>query len=41
MGLGWMKDIALLQGLDQFISEGTSDKILENVLAGIARGGSE
>ena len=36
MGLGWTKDFALLEGLDQFISEGTADKILENVLNSIA-----
>lgn len=35
MGLAWTKDIALLQGLDQFITEGTADKILENVLDSI------
>lgn len=36
MGLGWAKDFALLQGLDQFITDGTADKILENVLDNIA-----
>jgi AcrR family transcriptional regulator len=36
MGLGWTKDFALLEGLDQFITEGTADKILENVLERIA-----
>ena len=36
MGLGWTKDFALLEGLDQFISEGTADQILENVLDRIA-----
>jgi AcrR family transcriptional regulator len=32
MGLGWTKDLAVLQGLDQFITDGTADEILENVL---------
>jgi AcrR family transcriptional regulator len=36
MGLGWTKDFALLEGLDQFIMDGTADKILENVLERIA-----
>ncbi len=36
MGLGWAKDFALLQGLDQFITDGTADKILENILETIA-----
>ncbi len=36
MGLGWTKDFALLQGLDQFIAEGTADQILGNVLDRIA-----
>ena len=36
MGLDWTKDLALLEGLDQFITEGTADKILENVLERIA-----
>lgn len=36
MGLGWTKDFAMLQGLDQFIVEGTADEILENVLDRIA-----
>ena len=36
MGLGWTKDFALLEGLDQFITDGTADKILENVLERIA-----
>ena len=36
MGLGWTKDFALLEGLDQFITEGTADQILENVLERIA-----
>ncbi len=38
MGLGWTKDFALLEGLDQFISDGTADRILENVLERIAVG---
>jgi AcrR family transcriptional regulator len=36
MGLGWTKDFALLQGLDQFITDGTADSILDNVLDRIA-----
>jgi AcrR family transcriptional regulator len=36
MGLGWTKDFALLEGLDQFISDGTADRILDNVLERIA-----
>jgi AcrR family transcriptional regulator len=32
MGLGWTKDFALLEGLDEFITDGTADKILESVL---------
>lgn len=36
MGLGWTKDLALLQGLHQFITDGTADAILENVLDRIA-----
>jgi AcrR family transcriptional regulator len=36
MSLGWAKDFALLQGLDQFIVDGTADQILENVLERIA-----
>jgi AcrR family transcriptional regulator len=38
MGLGWTKDFALLEGLDQFITDGTANKILENVLDRIAVG---
>ncbi len=36
MGLGWTKDFARLEGLDSFITEGTADKILENILTLIA-----
>ena len=36
MGLSWTKDFALLEGLEQFITDGTADKILENVLERIA-----
>ena len=36
MGLGWTKDFALLQGLDEFIAEGTADRILDDVLDRIA-----
>ena len=36
MGLDWAKDLALLEGLDEFITEGTADRILENVLERIA-----
>jgi AcrR family transcriptional regulator len=36
MGLGWAKDFALLQGLGQFVTEGTADRILRNILNGIA-----
>lgn len=36
MGLGWAKDLALLQGLGQFITEGTAGRILDNVLEHIA-----
>lgn len=36
MGLGWTKDVALLQGLDHFIADGTADKILDSVLDRIA-----
>jgi AcrR family transcriptional regulator len=36
MGLGWAKDFAVLQGIEQFIVEGTADQILENVLERIA-----
>lgn len=36
MGLGWTKDLAVLQGLDQFITDGTANEILENVLDRIA-----
>ncbi|MCL4371252.1 MAG: TetR/AcrR family transcriptional regulator [Chloroflexi bacterium] len=36
MGLGWTKDFALLEGLDQFVEGGTADKILENILDRIA-----
>ena len=35
MGLGWTKDFALLEGLDQFIDGGTADKILNNLLNSI------
>jgi AcrR family transcriptional regulator len=36
MSLGWAKDFALLQGLHQFVTEGTADRILERILGGIA-----
>ena len=36
MSLGWAKDFATLQGLDKFVSEGTADKILDNILTRIA-----
>jgi hypothetical protein len=36
MGLGWTKDFALLQGLDQFVADGTADTILDNILSRIA-----
>ena len=36
MGLGWTKDFALLEGLDRFITEGTADEILNNMLGSIA-----
>ena len=32
MGLGWTKDFALLEGLDEFITDGTADTILESIL---------
>ena len=32
MGLGWTKDFALLEGLDEFITDGTADAILEGIL---------
>ncbi len=36
MGLGWTKDFALLEGLDQFITNGSADKILSTILDSIA-----
>ena len=36
MGLGWTKDFALLEGLDEFIDDGTADRILDGILGGIA-----
>jgi len=36
MGLGWTKDFALLQGLDYFVTGGTADEMLKNVLSRIA-----
>lgn len=36
MGLCWTKDIALLEGLAPFITEGTAAKILDNILTPIA-----
>jgi AcrR family transcriptional regulator len=36
MGLGWTKDIALLEGLDHFITDGTAAKILDNILTLVA-----
>jgi AcrR family transcriptional regulator len=36
MGLGWTKDLALLEGLSQFVEGGTADKILNNLLDSIA-----
>ena len=36
MSLGWAKDFATLQGLGQFVEEGTAGRILENVLNRIA-----
>jgi len=36
MGLGWTKDFARLQGLDDFLTDGTADKILENILTLVA-----
>ena len=36
MSLGWAKDFAFLQGLDQFVNRGTADTILDNILDKIA-----
>jgi hypothetical protein len=36
MSLGWAKDFATLQGLGQFVEEGTAGRILENVLNRVA-----
>lgn len=36
MSLGWAKDFASLQSLDQFVHDGTADKILDNILTRIA-----
>jgi AcrR family transcriptional regulator len=36
MSLGWAKDFALLEGLHQFVDEGTADRVLESIIAGIA-----
>jgi len=36
MGLGWTKDFALLEGLDQFVTAGTARRILDNILAAVA-----
>ena len=35
IGLSWTKDFALLEGLDQFITRGTADSILDRILADI------
>ena len=35
MGLGWTKDFALLEGLDEFITDGTADAILERIIESI------
>lgn len=36
MSLGWAKDFALLQGLEQFVDGGTADRVLDKILGGIA-----
>jgi AcrR family transcriptional regulator len=36
MGLCWTKDFALLQGLDQFLADGTAGEMLEHILSRIA-----
>jgi hypothetical protein len=36
MGLGWTKDFARLEGLEDFITDGTAVKILDNTLDLIA-----
>lgn len=36
MSLGWARDFALLQGLDQFVEDGTADKMLNHLLGSIA-----
>ena len=36
MGVGWARDFALLVGIQEFIDEGTADRVLETILGGIA-----
>ena len=36
MGHGWTKDFALLEGLDQFVTNGTAKKVLDSILAAVA-----
>lgn len=36
MSLGWAADLALLEGLPQFVDEGTADRVLDVILSGIA-----
>jgi hypothetical protein len=36
MGLSWIENFAILEGLDEFITEGTSARMLDWVLGEIA-----
>ena len=36
LGFGYAKDIALLQGVSSFVTDGTADKILDKLLRDVA-----
>jgi AcrR family transcriptional regulator len=36
MGLTWMENVAMLEGVDEFITDGISGRILEGILKGIS-----
>ena len=39
VGLTWMRDMALLEGVSEFVEEGIATSILENMLAAMSTGG--
>ena len=36
MGVTWMENVAMLEGVDEFISDGISTRMLDGILRGIS-----